>query len=122
MTEPNNAIRMIPENPLTDKSYEIARLWVTDQGPSTAFINAGSMSDPGQFGTLLADTAHYGAIAYAKLHGMSEAEARDRIWAALVAGRPGSAAGGGTAGAGPGSVQRLSCGKTSSSEPCSPVP
>jgi hypothetical protein len=80
MTDHKNQIRMNPAAPLSDDSYEIARLWVTDQGPSTAFINARTLPDPAMFGMLLGDAAHHGARAYAEALGISIDEASARIW------------------------------------------
>lgn len=50
---------------LTDKSYEIARLWVTSGGGSTVWIASNVMQDPRAFGRLMADAMRYGAAAYA---------------------------------------------------------
>lgn len=83
MTDHPNQIRMNPAARMSDNSYEIARLWVTDQGPSTAFINARTLPSPEHFGMLLGDAAHHGARAYAEAMGISVEEAASRIWAGL---------------------------------------
>ena len=83
MNEHKNAIRMNPAAPLGDDSFEIARLWVTDQGPSTAYINARMLPDPAFFGMLLGDAAHHGAHAYAEALGISVEEATAKIWAGI---------------------------------------
>jgi hypothetical protein len=88
MSEPKNRIDLDGVEVLSaDHSVEIARLWVTDRGPSTVFINAGPLADPFAFGVLLADTAHHAAKAYAKAHGMTEEEALAKIWEGLDAER-----------------------------------
>jgi hypothetical protein len=88
MSEPKNRIDLDGVQVLSaDQSVEIARLWVTDRGPSTVFINAGPLADPMAFGVLLADTAHHGARAYARQYGISEEEALAAIWRGLDAER-----------------------------------
>jgi hypothetical protein len=84
MSEPKNSMNLAGVTVLSDTdSVEIARLWVTNRGPSTVFINAGPLADPVMFGMLLADTAHHGAKAYAQQYGISEEEALSRIWQGL---------------------------------------
>jgi hypothetical protein len=80
MTEPKNAIDLTGVQVLSEKSVEIARLWVTDGGGSTVFIDARRMPDAGMFGMLLADTANHAANAYAQALGITPAEAIERIW------------------------------------------
>lgn len=88
MSEPANRIDLAGVQVLSPTdSVEIARLWVTNRGPSTVFINAHPLADPFAFGVLLADTAHHAAKAYAAAHGMSEAEALAKIWEGLDAER-----------------------------------
>lgn len=90
MSEPKNVIKLGKPELLGDTSHEIARLWVTHNGPSTAYINSYVMPDPSLYGMLLADAAHHGARAYAKMHGSTVEEALARIWEGLDAERESS--------------------------------
>ena len=83
MTEPANAINLEGVKVLSDQSVEIARLWVTNGGGSTVFIDARRMPDAGMFGMLLADTANHAANAYASALGITPEEAIERIWAGM---------------------------------------
>ncbi|MEZ0244278.1 MAG: DUF5076 domain-containing protein [Sphingomonas sp.] len=80
MTEPVNSIPLAGVKVLSDKSVEIARLWVTNGGGSTVFIDARRMPDAGMFGMLLADTANHAANAYAAALGIPHEEALKRVW------------------------------------------
>lgn len=90
MNDPTNAIRMGQTDRLGETSHEIARLWVTHDGPSTVYINVQLLRDPRLFGMLLADAAHHGARAYARTWGITEAEALSLIWQGLDAERTSS--------------------------------
>jgi len=83
MTEPLNDISLSGVTVLSDKSIEIARLWVTNGGGSTVFISAQRMPDASMFGMLLADTAGHAANAYASALGITPEEALERIWSGL---------------------------------------
>jgi len=83
MTEPTNAIPLAGVTVLGEKSIEVARLWVTDGGGSTVFIDARRMPDASMFGMLLADTAGHAANAYAGALGITPEEALERVWAGL---------------------------------------
>jgi hypothetical protein len=90
VSDPGNAIKLGKPERLGEDSYEIARLWVTHNGPSTVYINAHTLRDPALFGMLLADTAHHGARAYAAMYGIAEEEALAKIWQGLDSERGGS--------------------------------
>jgi hypothetical protein len=87
MTEPANSIQLAGVQVLGDTSVEIARLWVTNGGGSTVFIDARRMPDAAMFGMLLADTAGHAANAYAKALGISHEEALKRVWDGMDAER-----------------------------------
>jgi hypothetical protein len=87
MSEPVNSIPLAGVKVLSDQSVEIARLWVTNGGGSTVFIDARRMPDAGMFGMLLADTAGHAANAYAAALGISQEEALERVWAGMDAER-----------------------------------
>ena len=83
----NHKHQIISETPPPEEAFEIARLWVVNQGPSYVYINAGIMPKPKHFGLLLADAAMQGAKAYAKRLGMSEKRVLEMIWEAVDAER-----------------------------------
>ena len=83
MTEPKNAIPLAGVQVLSDESVEIARLWVTNGGGSTVFIDARRMPDAAMFGMLLADTAGHAANAYAAALGISVEDAMKRVWSGM---------------------------------------
>ncbi|NML06361.1 DUF5076 domain-containing protein [Sphingomonas sp. G-3-2-10] len=74
-----NDIALRDTSMLGDKSFEIARLWVTDGGHSTVFINARRLPDAKQFGLLLADAIEHGATAYSRAYGLTHEEAAAQI-------------------------------------------
>ena len=65
MSKPKNTLPLTNPERLTDKSFEIVRLWVDHQGGSTAWIASNVLPDPRAFGRLIADTVQHGALAYA---------------------------------------------------------
>ena len=48
---------------LTEQSYEVARVWVTHEAGSSAWIDAGVLEDPKTFGYLMADVVRQAAFA-----------------------------------------------------------
>ena len=54
---------------LTPDSAEVARIWVTDRGGASVWIDAGLLDDPKVFGYLMADTMRHAAQAYAEKTG-----------------------------------------------------
>jgi Domain of unknown function (DUF5076) len=51
---------------LTSDSAEIARIWITDGGGSSVWIQPGILENPLHFGYLMADTMRHAAIAYSQ--------------------------------------------------------
>lgn len=51
---------------LTDASAEVARIWVTDKGGSSVWIDASLLQEPHVFGYLMSDTIRHAARAYAQ--------------------------------------------------------
>jgi hypothetical protein len=74
-SDPKNAIPLENGDDLTDESYEVARVWITNNGGSSVWIAAWVMEDPVAFGHLMADTIRHGARAYATTYGIDENEA-----------------------------------------------
>lgn len=74
MTEPigPHAISVEGSKELTSESSEVARIWVTDNGGSTVWINASILEDPKVFGYLMADTIRNGAQTYANTWNIRE--------------------------------------------------
>jgi hypothetical protein len=77
--EPKNFLPLGEENGLSDQSYEIVRIWVTDGNGSHVWIAPYYMESAQYFGYLLADTASHGARAFASEHRIAEAEALQQI-------------------------------------------
>ena len=77
--EPKNAIRLEDGDDLTDESYEVARVWITNNGGSSVWIAAWVMDDPVTFGHLMADTIRHGARAYATTYDIDEGAALQSI-------------------------------------------
>lgn len=73
---------------LTDKSAEVARIWVTDRGGSTVVIDPGILADAEMFGVLMADTIGHAAKAHAAALGIDADEAAALIWRGLDGARP----------------------------------
>jgi hypothetical protein len=78
-SEPKHAIALENGDDLTDDSYEIARVWITNKGGSSVWIAAWVMDDPKAFGHLIADTIRHGARAYATTYGLDEEAALQSI-------------------------------------------
>jgi len=74
VTEPTgpHAISVEGSDQLTPESSEVARIWVTDQGGSTVWINASILEDPKVFGYLMAETIQNGAQTYASTWNINE--------------------------------------------------
>jgi len=64
---------------LTDRSAEVARIWITDEAGSSVWIDAGLLQDPRIFGYLMADTIRHAARAYAGTWSMEEGDALQQI-------------------------------------------
>jgi hypothetical protein len=77
--DPKHAIKLENGDVLTDDSYEIARVWITNHGGSSVWIAAWVMDDPTAFGHLMADTIRHGARAYATTYGIDEGDALQSI-------------------------------------------
>lgn len=74
-----NAIPITDECGLSEDSYEVARIWITNQGGSTVRIAAYILDDPRVFGYLMADAVRHAARAYAGTYDMDEGEALQAI-------------------------------------------
>jgi hypothetical protein len=74
-----NAIPLENGDPLTDQSFEVARVWITNGAGSSVWIDAGILEQPEVFGFLIADTVRHAARAYAGTHDLSEDECLQRI-------------------------------------------
>jgi hypothetical protein len=72
---------------LLKNSAEVARIWVTDHGPSTVVIDPGVLDEPFAFGILMVDTIRHAARAYAHAQGITEAQALILIWGGVDAER-----------------------------------
>lgn len=70
--------------PLAEESYEVARLWVTNEAGSTVWVDARVLEDPRSFGYLLADAIRQAAFAYSKVYGCGQEEALDGVVNGLV--------------------------------------
>ena len=73
----------VEELEFLEKSVEVARLWVEDEGPATCLIQPDRLAEPEMFGMLMVDAIRYGARAFAQCYGLSEQEALQRIWAGV---------------------------------------
>ena len=74
-----NEIALEGGSVLTDESFEVARVWVTNNAGSSVWIHAGLIEDPRVFGYLVADTVRHAAVAYAHTWGIEEVEALQAI-------------------------------------------
>jgi hypothetical protein len=81
-----NSIK-IDELDFLDNSYEVARMWVENGGPATCIIQPERLVEPEMFGMLMVDAIRHAAVAFARCHDISEAEALHRIWSGLDAER-----------------------------------
>ena len=79
MTTHKNEIALESAKELTDNSYEIARIWITNNGGSHVWISAYSLDGARSFGHLMADTIRHGAKAYASTYDLDEAETLQEI-------------------------------------------
>jgi uncharacterized protein DUF5076 len=79
MADHPNAIPLENGDILTDQSHEVARIWVTNGGGSSLWINAMILSEPLVFGYLVSDTIRHAARAYANAYGMDEGAALQAI-------------------------------------------
>ena len=77
-TQPNQ-IALENGDRLSADSYEIARIWITNNAGSSVWIDAGILDDPRVFGVLMADTVRDAARAYAARYGLAESEALQSI-------------------------------------------
>jgi hypothetical protein len=86
------------------RSQEFLRMWSGKDGPATCFINPAALgADPFLLGLAVVDIIGHGAKAYAQAVGITEQEAKARIWEGLNAERSHSTSptvqlGGGTVG------------------------
>ena len=69
---------------LTEQSYEVARVWVTHEAGSSAWIDAGVLEDPKTFGYLMADVVRQAAFAYSQVYKIDQGEAAKAITSGLV--------------------------------------
>ncbi len=72
---------------LLDKSVEVARLWVENEGPATCIIQPERLEEPEMFGMLMVDAIRHGARAFAQCYGLTEEDALRRIWQGVDAER-----------------------------------
>ncbi|MEQ1539771.1 MAG: DUF5076 domain-containing protein [Sphingorhabdus sp.] len=72
---------------ILDNSYEVARLWVENNGPATCIIQPERLAAPEMFGMLMVDAIRHAAVAFSQCYGTSEADALARIWSGLDAER-----------------------------------
>lgn len=79
MPEHTNALSLENGDTLTDESYEVARIWITNNAGSSVWIDAGALEDPHIFGYLMADTIRHAARAYAGTFGLDESAALQAI-------------------------------------------
>jgi hypothetical protein len=79
MADHPNAIPLENGDTLTEESHEVARIWVTNGGGSSLWINALILSEPLVFGYLVSDTIRHAARAYANAYGMDEGTALQAI-------------------------------------------
>lgn len=64
---------------LTEDSYEVARLWVTNEAGSTIWVDARVLDDPRSFGYLVADAIRQAAFSYSTIYGGSKEDALQAI-------------------------------------------
>ena len=81
--EPAGAISLEHGDELTDRSAEVARIWVTDGAGASVWIDARVLGDTHIFGYLMADTIRHAARAYAGTYGLTEDAALQGIVAGL---------------------------------------
>lgn len=79
MKDHPNAIALENGDALTDQSHEMVRIWITNGGGSSVWIEPGLLDDPRVFGYLISDTVRHAARAYAAAYEMDESEALQAI-------------------------------------------
>ena len=79
MQEPKHAIKLENGDDLTDDSWEIARIWITNNNGSHVWIAAWALDDARSFGQLMAETIRHGARAYATTYELDEPETLQEI-------------------------------------------
>ena len=84
MTDHANAIPLENGSVLTEDSYEVARVWITNGAGSSVWIHAGLLEEPSMFGYLMADTIRHAAVAYANTWDIDEVEALHAIVSGLA--------------------------------------
>jgi hypothetical protein len=76
---PKNQIKLAMNDDLSENSFEIARVWITNGGGSHVWIAAWALDGARSFGHLMADTVRHGAKAYATTYGLDEEETLQEI-------------------------------------------
>jgi Domain of unknown function (DUF5076) len=74
-----NEIELESSEELTDESFEIARVWITNNNGSHVWISAYALDGAKSFGNLMAETIRHGAKAYATTYDLDEAETLQEI-------------------------------------------
>lgn len=75
------AMDLMPYVDMLGGSREFLRMWASEGGPVTCFINPVPVGpDPIAFGVALVDCVRHGAKTYARAVDISEAEALERIF------------------------------------------
>lgn len=75
------AMDLMPYADMLGGSREFLRMWASENGPVTCFINPVPIgADPIAFGVALVDCVRHGAKTYARAVGISEEEALERIF------------------------------------------
>lgn len=81
--QPAGAISLEGGDVLTERSAEVARIWITDGAGASVWIDARVLGDAHVFGYLIADTVRHAARAYAGTYGLDEDAALQAIVAGL---------------------------------------
>lgn len=79
MQNPKHAIALENGDELTDDSWEIARVWITNNNGSHVWIAAYALDGARSFGRLMGDTIRHGARAYATTYGLDEQDVLQEI-------------------------------------------
>ena len=88
MTDKPVPIDLVPYAEMLGGSREFLRVWATQDGPVTVFVNPRPIgADPAALGVALVDVVRHGAMTYAQATGITEKEALARIWEGLDAER-----------------------------------
>ena len=69
---------------LTDQSYEVARLWVTQNAASSVWVDARVLEQPRDFGYLVADAMRHAAFAYSQVWNLDQADTLKAIAAGVA--------------------------------------